>query len=68
MVRLKIKEIAEQQGISMAKLSRLADIGYTTVQVLFRDPAHDVSLYVLTRIAKALDVSICDLIEETPDV
>jgi DNA-binding Xre family transcriptional regulator len=51
----------------MAKLSRLADVGYTTVQVLFRDPYHDVSLYILTRIAKALNVSICDLIEETPD-
>ncbi len=67
MVRLKIKEIAEQQGISMAKLSRLADIGYTTVQVLFRDPGHDVSLYVLTRIAKALHVSVCDLLEEIDD-
>lgn len=67
MVRLKVKEIAEAKGINMAKLSRLADVGYTTVQVLFRDPYHDVSLYILTRIAKALGVSICELIEETPD-
>ena len=67
MVRLRIKEIAEEKGVNMAKLSRLADVGYTTVQVLFHDPFHDVSLYVLTRIAKALNVSICDLIEETDD-
>ena len=66
MVGLKIKEISEEKGINMAKLSRLADVGYTTVQVLFRDPHRDVSLYVLARIAKALNVSICDLIEETP--
>jgi DNA-binding Xre family transcriptional regulator len=65
--RLKIKEIAEAKSINMAKLSRLADVGYTTTQALFHNPEHDVSLYILARIAKALGVSICELIEETPD-
>ena len=51
----------------MAKLSRLADVGYTTTQALFHNPDHDVSLYILARIAKALGVSVCDLLEETPD-
>ena len=51
----------------MAKLSRMADVGYTTTQALFHNPDHDVSLYILARIAKALGVSICDLLEETPD-
>lgn len=67
MVRLKIKEVAEMKGVNMAKLSRLADVGYTTTQTLFHDPSHDVSLYILERIAKALDVSICDLIDEQKD-
>jgi DNA-binding Xre family transcriptional regulator len=67
MVRLRIKEVAEAKGINMAKLSRMADVGYTTTQALFHNPDHDVSLYILARIAKALGVSICDLIEETPD-
>ncbi len=52
MVRLKIKEVAEMKGVNMAKL---------------HDPHHDVSLYILERIAKALDVSICDLIDEQKD-
>lgn len=65
MIRLKVREIAESKGINMAKLSRMADVSYNTTQVLFHDPQHDVSIYILARIAKALKVSICDLIEET---
>jgi len=67
MVRLKVREVAESKGINMAKLSRLADVSYNTTQALFHDPQHDVSLYILIRIAKALGVRVCDLIEETPD-
>lgn len=67
MVRLRIKEVAEAKGINMAKLSRLADVGYTTTQALFHNPDHDVSLYILARIAKALGVPICDLLDESPD-
>jgi len=37
---------------------------YNTMQALFRHPDHDVSLYILYRIARALKVSMCDLIEE----
>lgn len=65
MVRLKVREVAESKSINMAKLSRMADVSYNTTQALFHDPHHDVSLYILARIAKALQVSICDLIEET---
>jgi len=67
MVQLKVREVAESKGINMAKLSRMADVGYNTTQALFHDPHHDVSIYILARIAKALKVSICDLIEETLD-
>ncbi|MFL5705683.1 MAG: helix-turn-helix domain-containing protein [Ktedonobacteraceae bacterium] len=67
MVRLKVREIAESKGINMSKLSRIADVSYNTTQALFHNPRHDVSIYILERIAKALNVKICDLIEETPD-
>ena len=65
MFRLRVKEEAEKRGLSMAKLSRISDVSYNTMQILFRHPHHDVSLYILDRIAQALDVSICDLIDET---
>jgi DNA-binding Xre family transcriptional regulator len=67
MVRLKVREIAERKGINMSKLSRIADVSYNTTQALFHNPQHDVSIYILERIAKALNVKICDLIEETSD-
>lgn len=67
MVRLKVREIAESKGINMSKLSRIADVSYNTTQALFHNPQHDVSIYILERIAKALNVKICDLIEEIPD-
>jgi|GraSoiStandDraft_30_1057271.scaffolds.fasta_scaffold797557_3 DNA-binding Xre family transcriptional regulator len=66
MFRLRVKEEAEKRGLSMAKLSRISDVSYNTMQVLFRHPHHDVSLYILDRIAQALDISICDLIDENP--
>ncbi len=67
MVKLKVKEVAKQKGITSAKLSRLADVSYNTTQALFHNPGHDVSIYILHRIARALKVSMCDLIEETPE-
>ncbi len=67
MVRLKVKEAAQEKGITSAKLSRMADVSYNTTQALFHDPYHDVSIYILDRIARALKLSICDLIEEEDD-
>jgi DNA-binding Xre family transcriptional regulator len=63
--RLRVKEVAESKGITMAKLSRMADVSYNTTQALFKHPTHDASLYILDRIAMALGVHLCDLIEYT---
>lgn len=51
----------------MAKLSRKADISYNTIQAICNNPQHNVSITVLHRIAQALGVSVCDLIEETKE-
>jgi DNA-binding Xre family transcriptional regulator len=67
MVILKVREVAESKGINMSKLSRIADVSYNTTQALFHNPQHDVSIHILERIAKALNVKICDLIEETSE-
>jgi DNA-binding Xre family transcriptional regulator len=67
LVRLRVKEIAEAKKINMSKLSRKADVSYATTQALFHNPYHDVSIYILERIAKALDVSICDLLDEASE-
>ena len=44
MIRLKVKEVAEARGFSMAKLARRADIDYKTVQRIYHDPLREVTL------------------------
>lgn len=67
MIRLKIKEIAESKGINQGQLSRLSDVGYTTIRRIFDDPYYSVNMSTLERIAKALGVPATELIEEVPD-
>jgi transcriptional regulator with XRE-family HTH domain len=67
MIRLRIKEAAEEQGLSMAKLARKADMDFKTVQRIFHDPYRDISLSTLGRIAQALGVPAISLIVETDD-
>ena len=67
MIRLRIREVAEQKGISMSKLSRNADVNYKTIQHVWHDPYQGINTKTLERIAKALNVSTADLIEDVPD-
>ncbi|HEY4037148.1 MAG TPA: helix-turn-helix transcriptional regulator [Ktedonobacteraceae bacterium] len=67
MVRLRIKEIAEQKGFNQSSLSRAADVSFNTVKRIYRDPYKEVTTTTLHRIARALGVPIADLIEEIPD-
>ena len=67
MIRLKIREIAEQKGIGLSKLSRLADVHYKTIQHIWRDPYQGINTKTLEKIAKALGVATSELIEDVAD-
>jgi DNA-binding Xre family transcriptional regulator len=67
MIRLRVKEVATQKGISMTRLSRLADTNYKTIKAIFDNPYREVTTTTLDKLAKALEVSVTDLIEEVPD-
>lgn len=68
MIRLKVKEIAEQQGLSQSKLSRKADVDLTTLRKIYQQPTTaNVTIETLDRLAKALDVDVRELIESVPD-
>lgn len=67
MIRLKVREIAEQKHISMTRLSRIADVNYKTVQAIFHDPYRDVAYSTLLKLARALGVSIDELAIEESD-
>ncbi len=66
MLRLRVREVAQEKGISMSKLSRTADVNYKTIQTIWRDPYHGLNTKTLERLAKALGVPTPELIEDVP--
>ena len=67
MRRLRVKEVAQAKGFTMAKLQRAADINLKTIQAIWHDPRHNASLNTLDKIAKVLGVPVTDLIEDVPE-
>ena len=65
MIRLRVKEIAESQGLNMAQLARKADVDLRTVRRIYREPTSEISTTVLDKLATALDVKPADLIDST---
>jgi len=62
-----VKEIAEQRGMSMGKLERLADLSHPTIRDIFRNPYKEVTSTTLAKLATALGVRVSDLFEEVAD-
>ncbi|WP_277989006.1 helix-turn-helix domain-containing protein [Ktedonosporobacter rubrisoli] len=66
-VRLKVKEIAEAQGLTMTTLSHRSEVSFNTVRSIFRNPNRTVNTNTLHRLARALGVAVTDLLEDVPD-
>jgi transcriptional regulator with XRE-family HTH domain len=64
MVRLRVREIAEQQGLNITELSRRAVIGYSTAHALWHDKPENLNRTVLSKVAKSLGVSVRELFAE----
>ena len=67
MRRLRVKEVAQAKGFTMAKLQRAADINLKTIQAIWHYPRHNASLNTLDKIAAVLGVPVTELIEDVPD-
>ena len=67
MIRLRVKEVATAKGIGQGKLQRLADMDIKTVRRIYRDPFTIITTETLWKLAKALEVPSCELIEDVPD-
>jgi len=71
MFRLKVKEIAEQKGISQRRLFMSSGVDITTIRKIFRNPRTSVPIETLARLATVLSVDVSALIESAdagPDV
>jgi DNA-binding Xre family transcriptional regulator len=67
MLRLRVKEIAQQQGYNMSSLSRATDIHFTTIKRFWTRPYSGANINTLNKIAHVLGCSISDPTEEVPD-
>jgi transcriptional regulator with XRE-family HTH domain len=67
MKRLRVKEIAEQRGLSMGQLGRLADLSHPTIRDMFRSPFKEVKSGTLHKLTDVLGVTCDALFEEVPD-
>ena len=66
-IRLRVKEVAEQKGVSMTRLHTKSEVSYNTIRRLFRDPYVEVSTTTIVRLANALQVAPSELIEDVAD-
>lgn len=67
MLRLKVKEVAEEKGFSQGKLARAADVATNTLRAIYRDPCREISTFTINKLAKALDVPVTALIEDVTE-
>lgn len=67
MIRLRLKELAQQRGISQGKLSRMSDVDENTIKRIYRNPTAIVSTETINKLAHALGVATTELIEDVPD-
>ena len=66
MTTLRVRELAQEQGWNITKLSRKAEITYPTAMSLWHDEAQLLSRKTLNRVALALGVRVADLFEGEP--
>ena len=64
MLKLRVKEIAEEKGFNQSTLSRAADIPIDTIRRIWRNPYYEVRLSTLNKIAEVLGVPATDLFED----
>lgn len=68
MIRLRVKEVAHEKGISQSRLSRKADVDLTTLRKIYREPTKaNPTVETIGRLATALGVHPGELIEQVDD-
>lgn len=66
-IRLRVKEVAQAQGINMTLLSHKSYVALNTIRAIYRNPYRTVNTDTLQRLADALGVSVFDLMEEVSE-
>lgn len=64
MLRLRVKEVAKEKGMSMNKLSQRSEVSYNVVKGIYRNPYKEVTLHTINRLADVLGVPATALFED----
>jgi DNA-binding Xre family transcriptional regulator len=67
LLRLRVKEVAQQKKMSMNKLSQHSQVSYHVIQDIYRNPVRIVSTDTINRLAAALGVPVTDIVEDVPE-
>ncbi len=67
MLRLRVKEIAQAQKLSMNMLSHRSEVSYNVIKSIYRNPYRAMSTETINKIAKALGVPATDLLEDVSE-
>lgn len=67
-VKIKLKEVMQEKGMSKSKLAFRAELQRTQLNLYYNNEINRVDLHVLSRICKALDCDINDLLEYIPPI
>jgi len=65
-LRLRVKEVAQEKGMSMNKLSQRSEVSYHIIRDIYRDPFKTINTDTLNRLATALEVPVTEIIEDVP--
>lgn len=68
MIRLRVKEVAQEKGMSQGLLGRKANLDKNTLRGIYQRPYDVVKTDTLDRLAQALGVDVRELLESVPDV
>lgn len=67
MLRVRIREVAQEKGMNQLELSFASKVTTTTVNKYWHKNNEHINLAVLEKFARALGVSPMELLEEAPD-
>ena len=67
MLRLRVKEVAHKQKLSMNLLSHRSEVAYNIIKDCYRNPYRVITSETINKIARALGVPTTDILEDVPD-